>query len=484
VIASWDAMRERRVELITYGFQFFVADESHKGKSLDASQTKAARLLAMPVSEDVKADIPGAKTIPHVLFLSGTPLKNSVVELWPQLSALNPDIWGKLAKFKNQYDVLSARGFAKDIPGFDQMSESQREDALYRLEQRKLDALTDLRDRLDCSVIRRLKQDMNLPPKYRAVVSVTMPPDIRDEYIEAKSNFEAWLAETVRKKLLERGLDERTADQDAYDAVARAMRAEVLVQLGRLREISGRGKVASAIRMGRQLAAAGEPFIYFCDHAEVVNELKKALKAAGIKFGVIRGSTTPANRSRIVREFQNDRTIDAIICTTAAKEGITLTRAAVTIFVEHFWTAADEQQAEDRIHRISQTRPATIAYLHVPGTVDDYMASLISGKRSLTRAIMGAEVVSEEAADEAAKDEAVKDFISRLTISDDAIYKAQYAAAPAPLRAWMEAHEGEVRDAIREVIYPHGPPLESEEKVLREILTRLSPYRRNPRPRR
>lgn len=487
VIASWDAMRTRRVEFLKYGFQFFIADESHKGKDMKSSQTKAARLLALPVDEKTLEEVPDAKTIPHVLFLSGTPLKNSVLELWPQLSAIDAEGWGKLSKFKAQYDVLTARSnLSKEIPGFDRMSEEQQQEAVYRLTQRKIESMDGLRDRLHCTMIRRLKQDLKfLPPKYRTTVNAPLAGDMRIEYGRASAQFKAWLQNAVRKKLLDLGFDEHTANEDAHAAVARALRAETLVQIGQLREIAGRGKIGAAIRLGKQLSAAGEPFLYFCDHVEVVDALEAALSAAGIRYGVIDGSVTGPKRYKVVDAFQKDKTIDAIICTTAAKEGLTLTRAAVTIFVEHFWTAADEQQAEDRIHRISQTRPATIAYLHAPATIDDFMASLVSGKRNLTRAIMGAEDVSEDdAAVEAAKSDAVLDFVTRLSASDDAVYDAQYAAAPAPLRAWMEAHEGEVRDAIREVIYPHGPPLESEEKVLREILTRLAPYRRNPRPRR
>lgn len=496
VIASWDGMRNRRVGMLTYGFRFFVADEAHKAKNLGATQTQVARLLAIGPSEEELKSLPeGTKGIPHVLFLSGTPVKNTVLDLWPQLSAIQPDAWGKLDKFKKQYAVLTAKGrIEQKIPGYAKMSPMQQDQAAQDFALHEDKALSGLRDRLKCTMIRRLKQDaVRLPPKYRVTVGVRMARDIREEYRQAASEFLAWLEQAVRSKLLALGFDEGTADEDALAAVERALKAEAIVRLGRLREIAGRGKIPAAIRMGQRLARAGEPFLYFCDHAEVVDALAKSLKAAGVRYAIIDGKTTKRKRSEAVEAFQDARTVDALICTTAAKEGLTLTRAAVTLFVEHFWTAADEQQAEDRIHRISQTRPATIAYLHAPSTVDDYMAELVTGKRSLTRDIMGAEEVAEdeeqeERAREAAKDSLLHGMIARLQLNEGSIFATLRDAAQRGgdrgLIAWMDSHRDDVEAAMHAAIYPSGPVLEPEEKVVDDILIRLrSATRTNPRRR-
>lgn len=485
VVASWDSMRSRKVDMLAYGFQFFVADEAHKAKNLGSSQTQAARLLAQgPNEREAETLPPGSKAIPHVLFLSGTPVKNTVVDLWPQLSAIDKEAWGKLAKFKEKYATLTAK---RTIPGYERMSEEQQERAVEAWEARQEEALGDLRDRLRCTMIRRLKKDaVDLPPKYRVTVAAPLRGDIVAEYRRASTAFLKWLAAAVKAKMLELGFDPQTADEDAMAAVDRAVRAEAIVQIGRLREIAGRGKIPAAIRMGQRLARAGEPFLYFCDHKEVVTALKKALKAEKIPFGVIDGDHTGNKRTEAVDAFQSGK-LQALICTTAAKEGLTLTRAAVTLFVEHFWTAADEQQAEDRIHRITQTRPVTIAYLHAPGTIDDYMAEIISGKRSLTADIMGAEETDQDDNDEErrreeAQERLVHSMVKRLQITEDVVLDAFRDADPG-LAGWLDAHDAEARAAIHDALYPEGPTLEPEERVADTILTRLRDKapRTNPR---
>ena len=214
--------------------------------------------------------------------------------------------------------------------------------------------------------------------------------------------------------------------------------------------------------------------------------LKAALKAEKIPFGVIDGDHTGNKRTEAVDAFQSGK-LQALICTTAAKEGLTLTRAAVTLFVEHFWTAADEQQAEDRIHRITQTRPVTIAYLHAPGTIDDYMAEIISGKRRLTADIMGAEETDQDDGDEErrreeAQDRLVHSMVKRLQITEDVVLDAFRDADPA-LAGWLDAHDAEARATIHAALYPEGPTLEPEERVADTILTRLrsKASRTNPR---
>ena len=68
-----------------------------------------------------------------------------------------------------------------------------------------------------------------------------------------------------------------------------------------------------------------------------------------------------------------------------------MTRANNAIFIERFWTPADETQAEDRVWRIGQDKPVKITYLHIPGTIDDYMRDLIERKRDTISQVLGDE---------------------------------------------------------------------------------------------
>ena len=99
-------------------------------------------------------------------------------------------------------------------------------------------------------------------------------------------------------------------------------------------------------------------------------------------------------RQRAVEDFQRNR-IPVFIGSKAAKEGLTLTAARHLIFVERYWTAAEEEQAEDRIRRIGQTSPTKIWFLHVPQTVDDRISAIIDRKRRIVRQAIGSATIAE-----------------------------------------------------------------------------------------
>jgi len=72
-----------------------------------------------------------------------------------------------------------------------------------------------------------------------------------------------------------------------------------------------------------------------------------------------------------------------MIGSEAIKEGVTLTRAALSLQVEYWWTPGDHDQAEDRLCRNTQTRPVLNVYLQLEGTLDDHIAKLIEKKRDV-----------------------------------------------------------------------------------------------------
>lgn len=432
VICSWDFVRERRNDIVKRGFQCIIADEAHYAKNRKSSRSKALRMLVVPVKPGSEEEKEGHRPAPHVLLLTGTPMKNAVIEYWPLLSMMAPEAWGKESQFKRQFEILDRIKGGDDPEDMDQLG---------RLEKQMEEALGGLKARMACTVIQRLKIRAlkDLPTKRRVLVSAPLRGAIAAEYQHAAEVFSDWLERTVAQKLTRMGLDAETASEEAMEAVAKALRAEALVKLNHLRQIAARGKIPATIRMARQLKARGEHFLVFCDHKEVVSELSAAFRSAEISFGVISGETAPKERRNIKQRFQDGK-LDAMICTQAAKEGLTLTRAAVTLFVERFWTPADEQQAEDRIHRIGQTRPVTIAFLYAPGTVDEKMTNLVEAKRRLINTIQGEgedERGAEDPAAVAAQADILKDLHEAAVLSRRIVTQLQQKAG-SRLRQWMK----------------------------------------------
>lgn len=254
-------------------------------------------------------------------------------------------------------------------------------------ETEELDAILTLFGSEKPVMIRRLLEDVakDVPPKTRAILSIELPPRIAARYRSAEEDFEAWL---------EREMESKKREGEAEDAAARALAAEALVKIGYLRRILAVGKVYAAADFTARLVRAGEPVVLFAEHKAVIQKLTRCLRRQHIPYVLIDGGTSPKERHRAVQRFQKNR-VPVFIGSKAAKEGLTLTAARHLIFVERYWTPAEEEQGEDRIRRIGQLHPTKIWFPHVTGTVDDRIAAIIERKRRIVKAAIGSADIKE-----------------------------------------------------------------------------------------
>lgn len=249
-----------------------------------------------------------------------------------------------------------------------------------------------LPDGVEVPVIRRLLEDVlpEIPPKTRSTVPIRLRPKDEKEYRKAETEFAEWLEEELKQRL-SRG--------EAKAAAERALAAEALTKTGYLRRMLGIAKVPAAVDWISKAVRLGEPVVVFCEHQEVVSRLQKHLTKQRIRHVTIDGAATRKQRQYAIDAFQAGL-VPVLIGTKAAKEGITLTRARNLLFVERYFTSADEEQAEDRIRRYSQKHPTTIWFLHAHGTLDDRLQEIIETKRKLVAEHLGSAEIEES--DEAA----------------------------------------------------------------------------------
>ena len=345
VILNYDIVDGHVESLAGRGLQAAVFDESHYCKEPRAKRTKACVKLAARLPEDALR-----------LALTGTPILNRPKELVSQLRLI-----GRLDDFG------SGAAMARRFKGAD---------ALERLHWHL---------RSHCYV-RRLKQDVlpQLPPKRQVTIPVELANEA--EYRLAERNVVDWL---------------RTQPLDLKDLrakVAAALRNERLVQLNKLRQLAGRGKLDAAIAWLDDFVASGEPLVVFADHIELQDELVARFPGA---LHVL-GADSPQARDQAVREFQRDDGPQLIVCSLrVAGQGLTLTRASNVAFLELDWTPARLAQAEDRCHRIGQASAVTAWYLLAPDTIDETMADLLAAKRTVIGAVTDGRAVEEESMVEA-----------------------------------------------------------------------------------
>lgn len=262
----------------------------------------------------------------------------------------------------------------------------------------ELETLRDLFGEANPPMIRRLLEDVapDIPPKTRSTIPVQLRPKNQAEYNKAETDFQEWLEQELKKRL---------QSGEAVAAAHRAMAAEALVKVGYLRRIIGKSKVYAAAEWIGRAVRLGEAVVVFAEHRETVKRIKYLLTKQRILHVTIAGSTPTSERLKAIDAFQSGK-VPVFIGTKAAKEGITLTRARHLLFVERFYTSAEEEQAEDRIRRIGQKYATTIWFLHAIETIDDRLAQIVENKRRLVERVIGSADVAE------AEEETVMDLIS------------------------------------------------------------------------
>jgi SNF2 family DNA or RNA helicase len=155
----------------------------------------------------------------------------------------------------------------------------------------------------------------------------------------------------------------------------------------------GQAKAALAADYAAQLARSVGKVVFFAKHIDVMDQAEQTLARRDIRTVSIRGDQTAAVRQREIDAFQNDPEVQAAVCSlTAAGVGLNLQAASDVVLAELSWTAAEQQQAIDRVHRIGQEMPVTAWRIIAAHTIDSKIAELIDSKAGLAaRALDGSD---------------------------------------------------------------------------------------------
>lgn len=312
-------------------FKSGVLDESHRCK--DATTNQAKFILRI------------FNGLRYRLLLSGTPVVNKPIDLFPQLAIL-----GQLHHFGNKSGFVER--YCDGGTGANNLKELN-----YKLN-------------LHC-FFRREKKDVakDLPDKQRETILCDITN--REEYDRCKNDFEKYLR------------DNGCTDKE----IARKLRGEIMVQMMKLKMIAGRGKMNEVKEFVNEVLEGGNKLILFCHLHEIVDECLREWPDAV----TVTGRDDNAKRNRNIESFQNDPNCKLIICNhKAAGVGITLTASSRVAFIEYPWTYADCVQCEDRAHRIGQKNSVMCTYFLGQDTIDERMWEIISTKMTIGNTITGA----------------------------------------------------------------------------------------------
>ncbi len=344
IIINYDILAAWLERLQALRAKVLILDESHYIKSNTAQRTKAVKKLA--------------KSIPHIIALSGTPIINRPIEFYNIINIIDNTIVPNFWTYVHRYCKAKKNGFGWDFSG------ASNTDELHK-------KLTE------SIMIRRLKKDVlqDLPDKIYSFVPI--PLTNRNEYNEAENNFIDYLRKT-------RGAE----------AADRASGAETLVQIELLKQVAVAGKMEGVIDWIEEFLQSGEKLVVMATHCIVLETLESVFKKISVRLD---GSTSPEQRQQVVDDFQNKDTVRLFLGNIkAAGVGITLTAASNVAFIELPYTPAELQQAEDRCHRIGQKNAVNIYYLLSENTIESKIAMLLDSKKQVLDAVLDGKITKRE----------------------------------------------------------------------------------------
>lgn len=329
----------------TFYFSYIILDESQNIKNPSSKSFRAVRSLKSK----------------HKLILSGTPVENSVSDLWTQLTFLNPGLLGTLAFFNEEY--VQAIEKKKD------------EDKA-----RKLQAI------IKPFVLRRTKEQVaaELPSKTEQIFYCNMSEDQAAYYEKTKSAY--------RNDLL------NSMDDGTYAK----KQVQLLQGLTALRQLanhpvmiddsytSDSGKFENVIHTLDNVLKGGHKVLIFSQFVKHLAIFRQYLNQEKIPFAYLDGTTK--NRGEIVAEFQQNTELKVfLISIKAGGVGLNLTQADYVFILDPWWNPAVEQQAIDRTHRIGQEKKVFIYKFIAKDTVEEKILALQNRKKRLASSLITTE---------------------------------------------------------------------------------------------
>jgi SWI/SNF-related matrix-associated actin-dependent regulator 1 of chromatin subfamily A len=340
-VINYDILDAWAEWLIKQNPKIVVGDEIHYCGNKTTIRTRAMKKLVASAGK--------------FIAISGTPLTNNPMELWPTLNMNNAERWGTHHGFSLMY--------------------THRRRTPWGWDYRKPKNLSQLHQRLkESCMIRRLKEDVldDLPAKMSNVVPIVLSD--RKEYNAAERDFRAWVVKNMTRP-----------------QAMRTLRAEAMTKMGHLKRLCAKLKMRHMIGWVENfLEASDQKIILFAVHRAVIEIVQKTFKGCA----VVTGDVTGKDRDKEFNRFNRDKKCRVFVGNIkAAGVGWSASACSDVAFLELPWTPGDIEQASDRIRGIGRGIKgvgATSHFLIAANTVEEKICQMIEAKKeTLDRTLNG-----------------------------------------------------------------------------------------------
>lgn len=346
VIASYPSVKKDQLEYDKLKFNYCFLDEAQYIKNHKTQNAKAVR--------KINAD--------YRLALTGTPLENSVSEIWSLFEYLMPGFLGTQHAFAEKFE----RPIMKEADSA---------------------ALEALRKKTACFILRRTKEKVlkELPAKVQQVSHCQLGSEQNILYQEILKNVKNNLAEVVAEKGFAKSQIHILA---GLTKLRQVCNHPVLLLKDKNHEKYASAKLELFLELVEEIVSAGKKVLVFSQFTQMLDILAKELETQAIKYHYLSGKTN--NRKELVNDFNSNEKIPVfLISLKAGGTGLNLTSADNVIIFDPWWNPSVENQAIDRAHRIGQKNSVNVYRLIVKGTIEEKIVALQNKKKSLFDNMIG-----------------------------------------------------------------------------------------------
>jgi len=349
VLTTYSTMRRDAPRIAATRWSLLIADEAQNVKNPMSATARALRTI--PTQARVA--------------LTGTPVENSLSELWAILDWTTPGLLGTLPTFRARWAIAIESGHDRER------------------------AAAELATVIRPFLLRRRKSDPGIAPE--------LPPKTETDHPVPLTREQVGLYEAVVREAL--------AQIERSDGMAR--RGLILKLLTGLKQICNHpaqflkekqpkianrsGKLDRLDELVDIITAEEGGVLVFTQYVAMAKLIDHHLRARGLATQLLHGGTPVARREQMVARFQASdpgSTPVFLLSLKAAGTGLNLTRADHVIQYDRWWNPAVEDQATDRAYRIGQHKPVQVHRLITQGTVEDRIARMLRAKRAVADSVL------------------------------------------------------------------------------------------------
>lgn len=336
-VTSYDYMR-RDFELYQeIEFEYVILDEAQYIKNQKTKNAQSVKTL---------------KTR-HKLALTGTPIENSLAELWSIFDFLMPQYLYNYHHFKETYEIPIIK------------NEDQQKQA-------------KLKQLVEPFILRRTKKDVltELPDKIENNVIIPFTPEEEKIYLANLSTINSELQSAIQVNHIDK--------------------IQILAMMTRLRQlccdqrilykdiIEPSSKLKACMDIIETAKENNQKVLLFSSFTKSLDLIEAELRKKDISYYVLTGSTTKIKRHQLVNAFQNDQTTVFLISLKAGGTGLNLTSASTVIHYDPWWNMSAQNQATDRAYRIGQTNNVQVYKLIMKNSIEEKIQKLQEQKQDLS----------------------------------------------------------------------------------------------------